>query len=543
MPGRYGGLLVSRRPEPDESLMGLILRWTEVNCYETSSWILEMAGLGRKRLHMGCTFLFDGEFDVANLARLARLEPHELIPMTYPPAGGSGSAYRSLFCGSPVPKYVIRLRRPKICPGCLSDSAYCRKIWDLALVSACPIHGCLLLDECPRCKRPITWVRNRVCVCPCGSDWRVAAPIQMEDWELCVARRVHELCGLRLQSAAVNRSANTNPLLSLDLEGLISALFFIVGQYVGNTDTKGKFIVPSRRNGEIHSLINKASLVFENWPENFCSFLDWRRTLKKNAKYVGGLRKEFTEYQDTLYEQLSSDRFDFIRIAFEEYLSTRWDGGYVSAIKRLNRQSPRKRYVSRLVAATQLRTDFLKIDKLINSGKLNAIIYNEGRKRRILIEAESVEKLKRELKEQVGLQEAARLLNVSTKLVLDMVRYGCIKSLRGPGVDGYKLWKFSRLEIDALLAHIAEKIDEPPTSTAKSEAINFAKALLILRRRTSLGTGHFVRAILDGVISPYAKTKKVGLHSFQFLKKTLSDYAVSLMSGHIYKPASRSSRD
>jgi hypothetical protein len=38
-------LLRSPAPQPDESLMGYILRLAESNCYETPKWILELAGL------------------------------------------------------------------------------------------------------------------------------------------------------------------------------------------------------------------------------------------------------------------------------------------------------------------------------------------------------------------------------------------------------------------------------------------------------------------------------------------------------------------
>jgi hypothetical protein len=102
-----------------------------------------------------------------------------------------------------------------------------------------------------------------------------------------------------------------------------------------------------------------------------------------------------------------------------------------------------------------------------------------------------------------------------------------LKPLRGPGVDGSKLWKFSRLEIDALLEGVAERIKKSSTGTVAGEVVSFTKALLILRRRTCFGTGGFVRAVLKGIINPCGTMGKAGLHSFLFLKNDLYVYALS----------------
>jgi hypothetical protein len=45
-------------------------------------------------------------------------------------------------------------------------------VWDLGLVVACPVHGCLLLNQCAACKRKIAWERPAVHQCRCGFDLR-----------------------------------------------------------------------------------------------------------------------------------------------------------------------------------------------------------------------------------------------------------------------------------------------------------------------------------------------------------------------------------
>lgn len=46
----------------------------------------------------------------------------------------------------------------RYCPGCLreDESPYLRKAWRLAISVACPAHGCVLLDRCSGCGKPLT---------------------------------------------------------------------------------------------------------------------------------------------------------------------------------------------------------------------------------------------------------------------------------------------------------------------------------------------------------------------------------------------------
>ena len=45
----------------------------------------------------------------------------------------------------------------QFCPECLKGDPqpYFRRIWRMAWLVACPIHGCLLLDRCEMCRRPV----------------------------------------------------------------------------------------------------------------------------------------------------------------------------------------------------------------------------------------------------------------------------------------------------------------------------------------------------------------------------------------------------
>ncbi|MUG98510.1 hypothetical protein F7734_41940 [Scytonema sp. UIC 10036] len=50
-------------------------------------------------------------------------------------------------------QYIIYKCALKLCPYCLTESAYCRKIWDWDLVKACYLHQCVLINKCPGCQK------------------------------------------------------------------------------------------------------------------------------------------------------------------------------------------------------------------------------------------------------------------------------------------------------------------------------------------------------------------------------------------------------
>lgn len=74
-----------------------------------------------------------------------------------------------------------RHRRAQVCAECLRSAGLARLGWDLACVTACSVHRCLLTDICSACGAPITWNSAHIFYCDdCGTDLRTlpAAPVE-----------------------------------------------------------------------------------------------------------------------------------------------------------------------------------------------------------------------------------------------------------------------------------------------------------------------------------------------------------------------------
>jgi len=73
--------------------------------------------------------------------------------------------------GVSIPWNKLRLHVPAICPQCIAQNQYHKKIWDFKLITACSIHKVRLVDSCPKCKEKINWNRKYVSRCKCGKKF------------------------------------------------------------------------------------------------------------------------------------------------------------------------------------------------------------------------------------------------------------------------------------------------------------------------------------------------------------------------------------
>lgn len=516
-------LVRTGEPKADESLMGYILRLVSINRYDSITWVLKEIGIDITLIRSAFAFMLDDSTDLTRLADLANVNQELLRPLLYPSAKQRGS-FSHLVFGHPFPKYMIKVKRPKICPECLRESNYYRKIWDLATVTACPVHKCLLLDECPNCSKRLSWFRKHVSVCQCEYDWRTHMPVKVRDSELGLVRQIYHLCGLDYGSKRVPLP-DTNPLSNLELEDFAIAVVFIAGQYIGVNDVRGKQLATARKNEEIHRLLVKGASVFEEWPENFYEFLDWIRASRSNGRQTEDLHKDLGKFPYTLRMSLQSTTFDFMRLAFEEYLRSHWDGGLlVKGALRLTRDKfNQRKYISQKVALKRLKTSERLLHRFVKIGLLKVIICNRRVNKQYLLEREQVEELRLQINQLLRAVEVARRLGIGRVKVRDLVRDGCLRICNKFSGSGFKEWRFVESDVDGLLSAIEAKVTSQPAARAR-DFIGFKKAL---SRLSTLGVGlsKFVKALLDGEISPRFICKKNGLQRFTFDEQDLRDYS------------------
>ena len=189
-------LLIRPKPFDGESIIGYMLRLAEANGYETFSWILQLFKLSTSINKNKYVY---GVSDLKIAAEMINVEEDLLKNLAYKPV--NISSYRTLIgtyegFGQIIPIFLMRIKNPKICPKCLTETSYCRKVWDLTIITACPKHRCLLIDKCPECNNKLKWNRKKICECKCGFDFRKANAISVAGNELRLVTHFHNLFGL-----------------------------------------------------------------------------------------------------------------------------------------------------------------------------------------------------------------------------------------------------------------------------------------------------------------------------------------------------------
>ncbi len=515
----------------DESFVGYILRLTELNSYDTPSWIVQLAGIG-KFFRLGLTFNCYKGLDLSKLAQLTGADVTDLTKLLFIPddSGRRKAKFYVVFKATVFP-YVIRRCTPKICPGCLQDTGYTRKIWELAPVTACPIHKCLLMDSCPHCQAPISWQRPGISVCRCGTDWREYRTSLIEDSELAVARQIYHLCGLITGTPPQQNPDLTSPIYELDLKSYISALFFVAGQYVGTTDTKGKNLVVRRRNFEIHELLCKAQPVFLDWPNNFYSFLDWYRS-QQNLQEAEGVRnwgRAYNKFKAALFARFAPPQFDFLRAAFREYMAIRRREHIIAVLPVVKEMihseedNVNNPFMTGTEAKKALRITWKSLNELIAAGQLRAVIRTEENITLYLIERSGVDDLKDKLNDALSLSEAAKSLGVSIERAGALVRAKLIHPILGRTIGRTRNRKFSRTSIEGLSVALYKKARK--TRAGKDRKLLTFEETVRRLGRLGIRIDILIQAILNDEIQPVIRDgcEKVDLSPLMFSTRDVSN--------------------
>ncbi|WP_313561976.1 TniQ family protein [Diaphorobacter nitroreducens] len=182
--------------ETGESLPGYLLRLSHANGYEGIADLLRACTGARKA---GVTemvhALRQSENDLKTMSRVAvGDERHLLHHLGFVIIDGAIGLHKAR-----VDDDAWLTGQAQVCPQCLATREILSEDWDLALVTVCTEHSCLLLDECPECGGAITWNRSHPCHCEhCGADFRHVRTSAAQSAEVDVAGDFAALAPFRL---------------------------------------------------------------------------------------------------------------------------------------------------------------------------------------------------------------------------------------------------------------------------------------------------------------------------------------------------------
>lgn len=509
-------LLRTPRIKPGEGIAGYILRLTEANGYTTPNRIVGIADLQAPFTKGGQTILRLCGKDLTRLEYLARLELGSL--------GRANCGYRFLereavrgsemlldFWGQGVPIRAIRFSTTKICPACLREDNFCRSIWDLLPVMACPAHGVILEDVCVRCGKCITWARSRVSTCECGFDWRNTSPSPAHPGAVEVARHVYRLCGF-LYGEEADARQGAGPLHTSNLAQYCQALFLVADHYL--FETAGTRLKDAGGNRMGHESYARAYEAFERWPQSFNDFLD-----EYGFRMEAG--QSAVEPLLSLHHQAVISAPDFLVAILEDYCQA----VSTEAVRQgtllhlLDRKLVRK---GEVCSYYKLKEEVL--EACIRAGQVTVV--GEDAHGEALLDNRSVSALVRILRGYPLSFDVADRLCVCVSDVEDLVRHDCLRPLMGALPPDRERWRFAPDEADHLFGEVTRRLQRiDQCASHKLVSLNY---VLNLIGKYRYGLGRLVRDILDGKLAPVTKRRLPGLNGFTFLKAEVYEYFKNL---------------
>lgn len=513
---------------PLESPRGYLCRVAHAHAYAGPRWLAALAGIS-------CGGLLEREDRARQLAHVLRLEIPEWLQMCYRPVKTKGRRSRRSFLGQHIEPYQLNYRCPRVCPCCLREASIWWAVWDLAVVSACPVHCCLLIGQCPACGRALTWHRPAVHQCRCGADLRKGTPIAADSGLVMISAALYRAAGFHPHACGAElKRANVPRILgNLTLDPLL-----VLIRFVGSIQEEGKLRRKQIKFAltDIDAAIkvgSAAASILMDWPRSFREML--RRMAPGQTQNTADLSFRnsdvFGNFYRHLYEVLPRKEFGFLHDTFEEFVAQDWKGlirGQHRFFSSLTRRS--SQWITLSEAKTNAHMNPERMTALVRNGYLEGIFVKMGRRHtECWIRRESLNgwcaKHKEEMARYLSRPLAMQALGLAHSTVLKVAQAGLIRYISG-SEKSFPASGIYFLKEDVLrLKHAFEKHSvrvQPYSKPGKLIALRHGLKNYLGR---DSGLPAAIRAVVDGKLHPVGYTKRFpGITGYLFLSDELRRY-------------------
>lgn len=502
-------LLFRVEPLAGESPRGYLCRVAHEHGYHSPVSLAEIAGLQASGL--------DREDAIKQLSYVLRLEPEEWRSMCYHHIKGLKRFKQRSFLEERVSADDLNYKRPRLCCACLRERPIWWAVWDLGLVVACPIHRCLLLDQCPTCKRRVAWRRPAVHKCRCGLDFRDLTSEAADDNLVAIHEAVYRAAGVTLgKNAELDLAVSGFPpeLLRLKLGALLRLILFVGSIKEGSTLGRKQRPFAATDLSAATEVCHGAVTLLEDWPRPLREVL--RRMVPHGANPSGlNFSEIFGNFYRHLFQVLPRREFGFLHEVFERFVIEDWPGlirgqhRYFSPAVRLN-----SHWVPANEAERLARTAGGRILELVRQGQLESILFNVRRgagRTECWIRRESLDRwiANRDLQlaRYMSRPETERTLGLKNVTVMAVAHAGLIRYVKSSEhyfPAGFHFLRGDVIRIkDAFEKHAVpeQEYTKPGTLIALRHALNN-----YLGRDAGLPA--VIRAVVDGDLAPVGYSKR-----------------------------------
>ncbi len=521
-------LLFRVDPLPLESPRGYLCRVAYEHNYIGPLSVVGLTGLPEPALEQadGCE----------QISHLLRLDPEEWRAMCYRHVKGRNRHNQRVFYGERISADDLNYGCPRLCPACLREHPIWWAVWDLGLVTACPIHHCLLFNQCPACKRKLAWQRLAVHKCRCRVDFRDLA-LEPADKELvAINAAIYRAAGFPPGDAAKTVVANCGfpaELLELPLGPLLRLVLF-VGSIKEQDRLRRKQQYFASTNLAVAIEIGRAAAtMLSDWPQPLLAVL--RRMLPPETANPAALNfcDIFGNFYRHLFCVLPRREFGFLHDAFERFVIEDWKGlvrgqhrHFSAAVRRSSH------WVATNEAEVIAHTAGGRILDLAHQGQLDAIFLKVRRGARCnecWIRRESLNQWiaarDAELARYMSRPEAKCTLGLSNCTIVAVAAAGAIRYVKGPERNFPAGCFFFHREDVLKVKEAFEKHSVPVKAYSKpGEFIALRHAMKNYLGRGA-GLAAVIRAVVDDSLVPAGCTKRFrGITGYLYRSEDLRKY-------------------
>ena len=521
-------LLFRVDPVPGESPRGYLCRVAQEHGYSGPLSLPQIAGLPRSGL--------ERDDNAKQIAYILRLETEEWRGLCYLHINGPNRFDQRLFYGELISAYDLNYRCPRICPLCLRECPVWWAVWDLGLVTTCPLHRCHLLNQCPACKRSLVWQRPAVHQCRCGLDFRTITPEPATGDIIAINAAMYRAAGFSPGADAEHdlKDLGLPPgMLELKLGALLRFILF-VGSIREKDGLRRKQRPFSATDLVAATEIDRSAVaVLRDWPRPLREVL--RHMLPPESTHPAALNFSaiFGNFYRHVFRVLPRSDFGFLHDVFEKFVIEDWKGlirgqhRYFSAAVRQN--SP---WVAAGEAEQIARTGVGKVLDAVHQGYLEALFVTVrpgGSRTECWIRRDSLNRWiasrDAELARYMLRREAKRVLGLTNTTIVRIAAAGAIRYVEGPE-QNFPIGFFFFLREDVMKIQQAFENNALQTSEClkPGELVTLRHAIKhYLGRDSALAA--VIQAVVDGSLVPVGHARGIrGITGYLFRSEDLRKY-------------------
>jgi len=515
-------LLVRPNPFPDESLIGYIIRLGESNGYESPSDIVNLAENSPYRYSSDLHKAF--HYNLLPFSKLLQKDFSSFTFLFNTPLNNLADerlAYK-------IKSELVQFFYLRVCPLCLRESPYYRAMWDLKLITVCPIHKCMLVSSCPDCHQKISIRRNQVVKCICGFDLREtqdSAPLP--DEELCVASHIYSQLGI--ENFDLVPVPEHNPLINFSLNEFSAFINCFSKLALRLFNSKNDSNIKVSRMHICHKSICQALSIFDDFPKNYVAFVT-NQIAEANSTKSRHNNASFGRYNPRMYLCLPQTAWTFLYKTFTEKINPLLENSTVTFRRRV--YIPEDKYIPISEAEKHLKIRKDEFQYLIASKQLRTEFLDFNQRKTWLVESNHFINLKLEKETWIRDADLASQLAISNQIVKQLA---CKKyiPIRTKGYSNNEVHYFFDGDLFINLFSKIRSGIKKKQKIDKSLLLDFARIEQLFNHDIMI-LSEFLGFCFQGQIKPTLELLgKKGVHRFLFTEKDIEIFKMEVVSAKI----------